>query len=755
MIQSWKKNRWSLVAGGSVVVFLAALLWPIGLPPLSEVSSIKITDRNGMLLREVFSPASGRGTMVSIDQVSPEYRAALLATEDKRFYSHFGIDPLAVAHAAAANIRAGKIVRGGSTITQQLVRALHPRPRNFLSKAAEAWEAVRTDLYHGKREILEQYVNRISFGNNNFGIEAASRFYLGKSSKFLTWSEAAFLVGIPNNPTVRNPFSSSPGVQKKRHRKILDKLLAVGFLDSTGHARAIAQFPRLMLHHDVVKAPHFTNYVLACGGFKGPTVRTSIDLSLQQASEDIVRQWVSLCAPYNVTNASAVVVDNGTGEILAYIGSGDFWDADHDGEVDGVISYRQPGSALKPFTYALALANGFTAASVLPDIATHLPAPGGDFVPRNYDRTFHGPVRLRTALGCSYNVPAVRVASRIGVDKLLKFLRECGFSGLTRPSTEYGLGLTLGNGEATLLQLARAYALFPRTGRPLSLRWIIDGSDSSGTSQPDTEKVMPAAVAAIIGDILADHDARAPAFGNPSVLDMPFRCGVKTGTTKDYKDNWTVGFAGRFTVAVWVGNFDGSPMHNVSGVAGAGPIFHEIMQAIEKRYGTPRPYDAPEGVVRRKICPLSGEKPGPWCEGAIEELFIWGSEPKATCRYHSESGIAYPPEYALWAKECGKEAEAGEKSAAIPKGSKLRIVYPDNASVFAIDPVLDTAFQTLSISILAPQSSAVTVYVDGKKHATVRAPYTCRWRLQKGEHTIRACETGDTAISDRISFKVL
>jgi penicillin-binding protein 1C len=751
--KTWKIIFW---CGASLVLLICCgICWPVQIPPLSNVASIKITDRNGLLLREVFSPASGRGTIISVDQASSEYISVLLTLEDKRFYSHFGIDPVAIAHAIYTNIRAGRIVRGGSTITQQLARNLHPRRRTIAAKMIEAWEAIRMEAHWTKTEILTQYINRISFGNNNFGVEAASRFYFGKSAGNLTISEAAFLVSLPKNPTKYNPSFSGYNFQKKRHRQVVNRLLTSHSIDSADYTRALLQFPQVTIHHDIIKAPHFTNWVLSRGPQMTSLVKTSLDLSLQQSAEEIAGRWVDECAQFNVTNAAVVVLDNSTGEILCYVGSADFWDYAHDGEVDGVCALRQPGSSIKPFTYALALANGFTAATVLPDIPSHLPTPGGDFVPHNYDKTYHGPVRLRTALGCSYNVPAVRVASRLGVDNLLKFLRTCGFDNLTRPSADYGLGLTLGNGEVSLMQLTRAYSLFPRLGKPLSLNWTTPIANTGDGFERDSRKI-PVAVTGIIGDILSDHDARAPAFGRKSVLDLPFHCGVKTGTTKDYKDNWTIGWAGRFSVGVWVGNFDGSPMHNVSGVTGAGPIFHEIMKAIEKLYGTPSPQKLPAGIVKCRVCPLSGERPGSWCHEAIEELFVWGTEPTHTCSYHGSHGIAYPPEYDAWANENGQSAIAGGNNAGKER-QRIRIMYPDHESIFSLDPVLDIAYQTITISVVVPSSvSSVDLFIDEEKKTLTKEPYSFRWRLKKGNHTLKTRASADTAaFSDQITFSVL
>jgi penicillin-binding protein 1C len=730
------------------------------LPPLENTASRKVLDRNGTLLREVYSSANGRATIVSLDRISPEYLRVLLAIEDKRFFSHHGIDPRALGRALWQNLRERRIVSGGSTITQQLSRNLHPRRRTVIAKLQEAFEAACIELHASKQEILTQYCNRVCFGNNNFGIEAAARYYFGKSAAKLTISESAFLISLPQNPTRFNPFGRGATGMRLRHRRILERLCAAGIIDSLERRRAWDQTPLLTRMAGSIRAPHFTTWVLSQAEIEDSIhIRTSLDFELQQRVEAIVSHWVDACAEYHVTNGAAIVIDNRTGEILSYVGSRDFWDTTHAGEVDGVRSLRQPGSALKPFTYAYSLSHGYTAATLLPDIPTSFSTVAGDFTPLNYDRRFHGPVRLREALGCSYNVPVVATIEAMGVENVLELLRHCGFTTFTKTARDYGPGLTLGNAEVTLLELTRAYALFAREGCPVTLTpWPAD-SLKRPAGCPDARPVSPA-VCAIIGDILADRDARASAFGTWSALDLPFRCSVKTGTTKDYKDNWTIGWAGRFTVGVWVGNFDGEPMQNVSGVSGAAPIFNQIMQELARRYGPPAPAASlPQNIIHGPICPLSGALPGPWCPGSIDELFIQGTAPDDTCRFHTSDGVRYPPQFQLWAAQNGLQSPAALTEATRPSSQSVQgvdITFPGERDIFKIDPDMQRAFQTLTCqATVSDDVKEIAVYVDDRFAATISRPFTYRWTLQQGKHSIRYQAAGNDSLRDEVRFTVL
>lgn len=724
-----------------------------------KVSSLKITDRNGIILREVLSPAAGRGTPLRFDEISPEYLKVLISCEDTRFYKHHGIDFLAIMRALKENYRYERTISGASTLTQQLVRNLNGfKNRNLFIKGIEAIEAVRLDLHYSKQKIIEEYCNRISFGNNNFGIEAASQYYFQKSARNLTLSEAVFLVTIPKNPTLYNPFGKGSLTVGTRYKTTLKKLLNKGVIDTSDFQISMNNFPQLKFFSNHIKAPHFTNWVLSqVVPDTLEEIETTLDYSIQEDVESITRNWLNTCSAYHVNNAAVVVVKNSSGEILAYEGSNDFLDEEHQGQVDGVRSLRQPGSSIKPFTYAFALKKDFTTSTILADIPTHLPTLGGDFKPLNYDKTYHGPVRLRVALGCSYNIPAIRVAAALGVDDLLDFYHDCGFSSLTRSAREYGLGLTLGNGEITLLELAQGGKMFARYGMDEPLESIKSYRGINKTTylhSSGARRIIPEQTAFLISDILSDHDARAPAFGPFSALDLPFRCSVKTGTTKDYKDNWTLGWTDSFTVAVWVGNFDNSPMENVSGVSGAAPIFHEIMMALEKKSqlnGTIR-YVPPE-IVKESVCELSGDKPGPYCKHLIQEYFVKNNTPSKICAYHTEKGVQYPPLFLQWAVDHNKK----DSKAIDYNDIHLKITFPNNGDIFKIDPELDRAYQNILVKAQIPSfMHRVAIVIDNNKdESQIQLPFSYRWKLIEGVHRIRLFDPQDPRRSDEISITVV
>jgi penicillin-binding protein 1C len=378
-------------------------------------------------------------------------------------------------------------------------------------------------------------------------------------------------------------------------------------------------------------------------------VRLTLDRDTQQMVAEQVRVVLAGLAERNVTNAAAVVLDNHTGEVLAYVGSASFFDVKHSGQVDGVQAVRQPGSSLKPFVYALALEHGFTPATVLPDVPTAYPmAPGQEYAPENYANTFHGPVLLRTALANSFNVPACHVASRLGVQEVLGQLHRFGYRSLDRTADYYGLGVVLGGGEVKLYEQARAYMALANGGE---LREPVEALEVNGKptdAAPPPARVCEPVTTYLITDILSDHNARILSFGPRSALNLPFPCAAKTGTSSGHRDNWTLGYTRDHTVAVWVGNFDGSEMLGVSGITGAGPLFARIMYHLYRNRPEPEPWRRPPGVVRRPVCSLSGCRPNPYCPHAKDELFPesalhhYETQP---CTWHREAGVEVPEEF--------------------------------------------------------------------------------------------------------------
>jgi penicillin-binding protein 1C len=632
------------VSLGFVLVLLGVSLYiPFpqkALEPASVVS-LRILDRKGNLLREVLSDEEGRSRWVSLPEISKNVILATLAAEDSRFYEHPGIDIRAIARAIIQNIRARRIISGGSTLTQQVVKNIYHFPRNWFWKTVEIWYALRLEISRSKDEILTQYLNRISYGNQTFGINAASWLYFDKPPAHLSLAEAAFLAGLPRGPSLYNPYRHQLRAQK-RQREVLRRMLNKEMIEPEEYRRAFKEPLNLISPEISFRAPHFCDLVLSKIAPKErqniSSLRTTLDFELQKDVEVLLRNSVKSLKKWEVSNAAAVIMDNKSGEILCLVGSANFFDSYHSGQVSAVTSLRQPGSALKPFTYALALEQGMTPATFILDTEIRIRGKEVDYVPRNYDGKFHGPIRLREALACSYNVSAIRVLENIGVESLLHRLKKLGFETLDKGADYYGLGLTLGGGEVTLLELARAYSTLARSGIFQKERILLEAKDIQGRTKSfpkgSSRRVFSPEVSYIITNILADRDARIPAFGEGSCLSLPFPCAVKTGTSANFRDNWALGYTPHHTVGVWVGNFDGRPMQSVSGVSGAGPLFRDIMLLLEKREKR-RNFDftIPAGLMEVYVCPQSGMLVGSFCPGKIKEIFIKGTEPKEICNF--------------------------------------------------------------------------------------------------------------------------
>jgi len=723
-----------LVLGLAALAAGVSLYVPISRRRLDPkpVISLRIEDRTGALLREVLSDEGGRCRWVGLADVSPALIRATIAAEDRRFLEHAGVNPYAVVRAFVQNLRRGRVVSGASTITQQVVRNVFHFRRSLPAKIREAWLAVRLEHTLSKDQILVQYLNRISYGNQAFGVEAAARLYFDKPASDLSLAEAAFLAVLPRAPSELNPYRNPDAVERRR-RELLARMRDAGDVPAADGARALAEPLVLKPAADQFRAPHFCEMVLEAlspAHRRGLSViRTTLDLALQQKVEKLVAGHIAGLEKRGITNAAAVVLDNATGEILSLAGSRDFFDDRDDGQVNGVTSLRQPGSTLKPLTYALALERGMTAATILEDVPTEFATLEGSFAPENYDEKFHGPIRLRSALASSYNIPAVAVLQAVGPDLLYRRLKDLEFDSLKQSAEYYGVGLTLGNGEVTLLELARAYATFARGGlyrRETAVRGLRAASGSSLPLEPlpGPRRVFSPEVSFLITHILADKDARVPTFGYNSPLDFPFPVAAKTGTSKDFRDNWTVGYTPRWTVGVWAGNFDGRPMENVSGVSGAGPLFRDILLLLAA--GRRDAFVEPPGLIHAAICPASGLRPSPRCPATMDELFLPGTEPAGVCRLPHVKGRAPVPPAAL--------------GPLVPK-SGVAIVFPQDGDVFKLDPVLRPDFQTVTFQARLAEdvkATAVEWWINGQKAGTEASPFRFSWKLVPGSYTIRA-----------------
>jgi penicillin-binding protein 1C len=716
----------------------------------SVAPAIVLADREGLPLRATRAGDGTRARWVPVGDMDPDLITAFVAVEDKRFFEHHGIDWRAAARALRDDLRARRVVSGASTLTMQTARLLSNSDRDWGGKLMQALWALRLERQLSKQEILEQYLNRVHLGQGTVGVAAATEYYFGAVPNDVSVAQAAMLAGLAHAPASDNPLRSSRRASRVRAR-------AVGRMQNAGFVRPDAA--RLAVTEPLVRAgmdagflaPHFTTRVLEWAqdsGLATPAtlgadgvLRTSLDLALQRQIESEVRHTVDVLGDRGVREAAAVVLDNRTGEVLAWVGSPDFW-SDTAGQTDMVASPRQPGSALKPFVYGLAFDHGYSPATVIADVARSYQTAAGPYHPRNYDHRFHGPVRIREALASSYNVPAVDMAERLGTASVLGTLRDAGFASLHRPAEYYGLGLALGNGDVTLLELANAYRALGNGGvwRPVRWRPLQPGEPAG---RDGGRRVMSARSAALVLDILSDADARIPGFGISTPFDFAFPVAVKTGTSRHFTDNWAVGVTSRFTVAVWAGNFNGRPMEGVSGVTGAGPLLHRAVLATAARYApgvltTPRE----AGAVAVRICRLSGLLATAECPDAIE-WFAPGTEPTEQCTWHSEGKVTLPQLYAAWLEQSRAPGGGALARTAESAPDQFRILSPLDGDRYAVPPNVDARYATIPLRA-SGTSGFVRWTIDGRPVASSRLA------LVRGSHVVRA-EAGGVAREVRLS----
>ena len=690
----------SIIATLACVIIAAELaLAVIPIPPAllqPPVQSIALLDRNGIPLREA-RVAECFSRELALGDVPRHVVDAVLAAEDKRFYRHHGIDWLASGRAAWAGLTHGRIVSGASTITQQLVKISERRPRTFGAKMIESVTALRLEQSWSKEQILAAYLNRLDFGNLNIGLSAAADYYFGKPVSDLSDAEAAFLAGLPKNPRKLNPHVA-PEAARRREETVLRRMRDNGQLALARYDCALAESLALRPPRRRFRAPHFVEMVLrAVAGSGDPgrgdkdaspeprssipatgEVRTTLDLRLNDRVDTIVRDRLLQLREQNVRNAAVVVIDNATGDVIALVGSENYF-APGAGQVNGGWAPRSAGSALKPFTYLLALERGATPATMVADVRTSFPSADGFYRPEDYIRRCYGPVRYRTSLASSLNIPAVKVLLAAGGPATLHDrLRECGLTTLDRSPEVYGLGLTLGNCEARLLEVTNAYASLARLGEYRPWR-VVAGSLSTARRYSRPELVWQ------IADILRDNSARTLAFGMNSALRFDYPVACKTGTSTDFRDNWTIGFTPEFSVGVWVGNFDGSPMREVSGVTGAGPILHAVFDYLHTNRGTSW-YRTPAGMVERTVHPLTGKLVADSDPRGVREKFLADRLPPSESPgdYDAAGNVRLGPEYTDWFRSA--ENRVRDRAVLASASDDWRITSPLPGSVYVVDP---------------------------------------------------------------------
>lgn len=747
------RRHWRKVAITGALVCAAALYLRLGPLPDAVLAvddaqpSVMVFDRHGERLHEARTDRGTRGVWLPPSQLPPIVVAATLAAEDHRFRSHVGVDPIAIGRAMWRNVRERRVAEGGSTITQQVValaeaRAGRAPSRSWFGKLREATLALRLEHRLSKDEILARYLAFAPYGNQVEGIARASTYYFGIPAADLTPAQAAYLAALPQQPGRFNPRRDVARAQPRQQR-ILHRMAEEGLLDAASLQVALAEQVAISVAPPESIAPHWVRRALDQARTSGVTsVKTSLDAGLQRTVLGILRAQRPLLDTHHAQQVSVVVLDNRTREWRAWVTDGS--------DIDAAMTPRQPGSALKPFTYAAAFERGAHPGVVLADIPSTFPTaePGILYTPRNYDGRFRGPLRARVALAGSENVPAVALASDLGVPVVADLLRRAGITTLDKNAAHYGVGLTLGNAEVRLDELVAAYAHF-----------VAKPEKPSGGFFSDYTRFW-------ISDILSDPQARRYIFGEGSSLDFPFVVAAKTGTSQAYHDNWTIGFTRDVTVGVWVGNLDRTPLRYSSGVTGAGPIFHDVMlAAVEKARGalplfdTTPIHDVPDGLAEVTLCAESGMTAGAACPARIRE-FLPTPHTAHECTWHhaSDRGVitVYPDIYRSWAEsQSGTSAPVHIASAGAPTGRKattLAIVSPPSGATYLIDPTLRPDYQSLSLKAQGA-IGRIDWSLNGQSLGATLGDTPLVWPMVRGTHTISARDANGRLAQSQIIIK--
>jgi penicillin-binding protein 1C len=652
----------------ATVVLCAAVASLILLPLPGELirpTSQTVFDRRGEILR--MYPTEDNGGMlrlsVSSEELPQHLVDALLTFEDKRFFWHFGIDPIAVLRSTILNLRAGRIVSGASTLTMQVARMIERRPRTFKSKVLEMLWAVKLEMTYSKAEILELYFNMAPYGGNIEGVGAASHLYFGKDISKLSIDESAILVAIPNQPNQLRP-DRSPKKLRVRRNDVLDRMHASGLLSDPEHIQARALPIHARRSSIPNQAPHFTRWVRS--NRKDHKLHTTLDLPLQRQAEKLLQDHLADFTRDHISNGSVVIIDNETRDVLAYIGSKNFFDATISGQVDGARGLRSPGSTLKPFVYAMALERGLIGVnSIIEDVPLRYP----DWSPENFDGNFRGLVSAKQALILSLNIPPVRLAAQLEPDGLKPFLMRAGLTSFSEEGRDYGLSMVLGGCEVRLLELTNAYASLASLGEYRDLRVLKSQSVSK------SRRILSKEASYLVSDILTD-------LTRPELADIwrettsIGQLAWKTGTSYGRRDAWSIGYNRRYTVGVWIGNFDGRGAAELVGSYAAAPLLFRVFNLLPG-VNADEWMAKPKTLVTRRICALSGEPVSPHCDQHRSELAIATAKASKSCRlhvsyqvddesgqrlcsrcrsgrhYHDETHVVYPTNVTPWLKKAG------------------------------------------------------------------------------------------------------
>ncbi len=822
LLTCWQRlKRWHKIAALIGVMLLIAgtalYAWVfVGLPPINQLQaglalpSTRILDRRGRLLYEIIDPRGGRHTAVPLAQIPKPLIQATIATEDRNFYATPGVDLEGVIRALWINVQGGEVRAGGSTITQQVARNLLLDPeqraaRTLQRKLREMALAVQLSQNYSHDDILALYLNQSYYGNMAYGVQAAAEVYFNKDAAALDLAESAMLAGLTQTPARYDPLTN-PDAAKARQKVVLGLMVEQGYITKEQADLAEKEPLQYGSGHFRIEAPHFVLKVwdelvrdypeaLYQGGLE---VTTTIDLDWQHTAEAIAKRQIERLnhppqgeEPHNATDAALVAIDPHNGQVLTMLGSVDYFDESISGAVNLAVSPRQPGSALKPFTYALSFdpnrPDPWSPATMLLDVSTpFITRRLQSYTPSNYGLVEHGPVLIREALASSYNIPAVVALDHVGVESLLSLLHKLGVTTLNDP-TRYDLSITLGGGEVRLIDLTAAYAAFANGGYAIHPSMILEVRDKNDQtlykwqSPPSSDPVIDPRVTFLINNILSDNEARLPGFGSHSALLIGRPAAAKTGTTTDFRDNWTVGYTPNLVVGVWVGNANNTPMTNVSGVTGAGPIWNEFTREVLK--GQPElTFERPAGLTQVEVCAASGLLPTQYCPQRRVEWFIQGTAPTEYDTIYQKFTVdrvtgklatddtpvsrrldkvykVLPQEARDWGLRHGIESPPVSVHAVSTNTAGLRLLTPDPYTIYQLTPV--TPFETQKIrfsAAVSPMTTAVTYIVDDQPLEAVREePWSAWWALTPGKHTLQAVATladGRTETSEPITFSV-
>lgn len=732
--------------------------------------SRRVLDRHDTLVRDIPEELGRRGRAIALDDMGDRLVRATLVSEDREFFAHDGIDRLAILRAVEQNLRHTRLISGASTITQQLVKLLDargvPGERTAARKLEEAARAQNLELALGKSEILAAYMNRLPYGHGLIGPAAAAAAYFGVAPRDLSWAQAALLAVLPRAPSWLDPYAHLERA-RLRQRALLQALHDHGDLDDATLARALGEPIVLRPITHPFSAPHFVQMLLDEDRVpERGELRTTLDLQLQHDVEGLVRTHAGAIAELGAGNAAVVVIDNASGDVLAWVGSADPDDARIAGAVDMIRAQRQPGSTLKPFVVAAALTAGHGIHELVADVPTEFAEDGGHvYAPGNFSGAYLGPVALREALAASLNVPMVRLTAELGADRVLTLLHALGFASLDRSAEHYGVSLALGTGEVELRELARAYVALARGGEAIALRTRMD--DPS----PTPVRVMSPAVAAAVTDALSDPLARVRLLAaGRSPFDIGFPVAVKTGTSSGYRDAWAVGYTAERTVAVWVGNADGKPTRGITGASGAGGLFADVMRRAMLGLGRRASLWPAEALVETEVCALSGLRAGPDCPHRVWRRHVPEQVPDHGCDLHvrvdargtswrcAPEGervvVRLPPAFTDWLARL-PDGAPGKDPDGLPwiahdrvhgcdapstTAPRLRMVEPTDGSVYAHHGT-DGATEVVRLHATLEGELAVDeveFVIDGAIVGHSKAPFVARVSVPPGDHEVHA-----------------